>query len=113
MGLHGEEEIWPEHIYEHFKFCGEVKRIIIKIDKVTGERMGFAYVDFGDEVSAQTALSLDQSEFYGRTIKVSKKRSYSNNNNNWNNNNKGGWKGGFKGAKGGGKGGKNDWWNAF
>jgi len=81
--LDGQEEIWPEQLYEHFKLCGEVKRITIKIDKVTGERMGFAYVDFADAMSAETALSLDGSDFCGRHIKVNKKRTYSHNSADW------------------------------
>eukprot|EP00439_Symbiodinium_sp_Y106_P061991 s2686_g9.t1 len=52
-GLEGEDEIWPEQLYEHFKECGEVKRVCIKIDKASGERLGHAYVDFAEESQAE------------------------------------------------------------
>lgn len=95
--LDGQDEIWPEQLHEHFRLCGEVKRITIKIDKVTGDRMGFAYVDFGDATSAETALSLDGSDFRGRQIKVNKKRAYQPRDD-WG---KGGGKGGKYGGGGG------------
>eukprot|EP00435_Cladocopium_sp_Y103_P038417 s791_g10.t1 len=52
-GLDGEDEMYPEQLYEHFKECGEVKRVCIKIDKFSGERLGHAYVDFADESQAE------------------------------------------------------------
>merc|ERR1719356_1879791 len=67
-------ECIPEEIYEHFKLCGEVKRITIKINRETGERMGFAYVDFADPQNAEDAMVLDGSDFKGQAIKVNKKR---------------------------------------
>lgn len=36
-----------------------------------GKSKGFAYVDFETEESAKAALSLDQTELKGRTLKVS------------------------------------------
>lgn len=74
-GLDGEDEMYPEQLYEHFKECGEVKRVCIKIDKFSGERLGHAYVDFADESQAEIAKALDGSEFLGRNIKVDKKKS--------------------------------------
>lgn len=73
-GLEGTDEIWPEMLANHFMSCGEVKRVIIKVNRETGERMGFSYVDFADQASAEAALALDGSDFAGRTIKVNKKR---------------------------------------
>ncbi|CAE8638686.1 unnamed protein product, partial [Polarella glacialis] len=67
--LEGEDDIWPEQIVEHFKDSGNVKRVIIKIDRGTGERLGYAYVDFDMEASAEVACSLDGSTFLGRQIK--------------------------------------------
>ncbi|CAJ1406351.1 unnamed protein product [Effrenium voratum] len=56
-GLEGEDEMYPEQLYEHFKECGEVKRVCIKIDKMSGERLGHAYVDFAEESQAEADRS--------------------------------------------------------
>jgi len=88
----GEEEIWPEQLAEHFKVCGDIRRVTIKIDKATGDRMGFAYIDFAEEAAAQTALTLDGSMFGTRAIRVNKKRPSE------------------FGKKGKGKGKGKDWW---
>eukprot|EP00930_Biecheleria_cincta_P034164 TRINITY_DN23625_c0_g1_i1.p1 TRINITY_DN23625_c0_g1~~TRINITY_DN23625_c0_g1_i1.p1 ORF type:complete len:210 (+),score=33.24 TRINITY_DN23625_c0_g1_i1:28-630(+) len=74
LELPGAEEIWPEQIADHFNQAGEVKRVTIKVDRTTGDRLGFGYVDFQDETSAEVALGLDGSELMGRTLKVDKKR---------------------------------------
>merc|ERR1712039_375168 len=100
--------IWPEEMFEHFKFCGEVKRITIKVDKQTGIRTGYAYVDFADALSAEAALTLDNSEFFGRILKVSKKRPKQYNNDFGKNGGKGGKNGGGKGWNNWG-GGWNNW----
>mmetsp|Transcript_60347 Transcript_60347/g.141027 ORF Transcript_60347/g.141027 Transcript_60347/m.141027 type:complete len:179 (-) Transcript_60347:73-609(-) len=110
-GLEGEDEIWPEQLYEHFKECGEVKRVCIKIDKASGERLGHAYVDFAEESQAEIAKALDGSEFCGRTIKVDKKKSMKGKGDE----NGKGWGGmwGMMGKKGGkdmGKGWWGGWW---
>jgi len=70
----GEDEIWPEQLKQHFKACGEIWRITIKIDKVTGLRLGHGYIDFADEVGATTALSMDGSPFGARVLRVNRKR---------------------------------------
>jgi polyadenylate-binding protein 2 len=35
-----------EELKEHFKECGEIKRITIPVDKTTGRAKGFAYIEF-------------------------------------------------------------------
>eukprot|EP00441_Pelagodinium_beii_P033590 CAMPEP_0197631396 /NCGR_PEP_ID=MMETSP1338-20131121/8567_1 /TAXON_ID=43686 ORGANISM="Pelagodinium beii, Strain RCC1491" /NCGR_SAMPLE_ID=MMETSP1338 /ASSEMBLY_ACC=CAM_ASM_000754 /LENGTH=144 /DNA_ID=CAMNT_0043202825 /DNA_START=35 /DNA_END=466 /DNA_ORIENTATION=+ len=74
--LEGDDEMWPEQLMEHFKGCGEVKRVIIKIDRMSGERLGHAYIDFADDMMAEVAVALDGTEFNGRNIKVDKKRKF-------------------------------------
>lgn len=89
----------PEEIQEHFKSCGQIKRITILVDRYTGSPKGFAYIEFGDEQSVLNALLLNDSLFRARQLKVVQKRT--------NIPNKGKDKGakGFKGAmKGKGKG---------
>merc|ERR1711957_953734 len=68
------EDCTPEELYEHFQLCGEVKRITIKVNRETGARMGFAYIDFEVATSAEDAQVLDGSTFKGQPIKVNKKR---------------------------------------
>eukprot|EP00434_Breviolum_minutum_P018850 symbB.v1.2.016627.t1/scaffold1241.1/size129723/2 len=63
-GLEGEDEMYPEQLYEHFKECGEVKRVCIKIDKFSGERLGHAYVDFADESQAEVSLGNSGKKIY-------------------------------------------------
>jgi len=86
-----DDEATPEEIYENFVICGEVQRITIKVDRYTGARLGFAYIDFADEPSVLNALSLDGSQFREAQIKVSRKRKHVPN---------GPWGKGFKGGGG-------------
>jgi len=113
-----DDEVMPEDIHDNFLVCGEVKRITIKVDKMTGARMGFAYIDFATEEGQQNAMALDGSDFRGQTLKVSKKRGFTQENTgkgggscNWG---AGNWSGKNKGGFGkgccGGKGGYGPWW---
>lgn len=72
--LEGDDDLEPEDLLAHFQYCGEVKKITIKIDRATGARVGHACIDFATDHAADTAVELDGSEFAGRTIRVSKKR---------------------------------------
>ena len=47
-------------------------RVTILCNKFDGHPKGFAYVEFADKDSVQTAMALDESLFRGRQIKVSK-----------------------------------------
>lgn len=58
----------------HFHGCGSIQRVTILCDKFTGQPKGFAYIEFTDKDSVQTALALDDSLFKGRQIKVFGKR---------------------------------------
>ncbi|CAB1339511.1 unnamed protein product [Coregonus sp. 'balchen'] len=58
----------------HFNGCGPVNRVTILCDKFSGHPKGFAYIEFHDRDSVQTAMSLDETVFRDRVIKVLPKR---------------------------------------
>ncbi|KAJ3019271.1 UNVERIFIED_CONTAM: cytoplasmic RNA-binding protein [Siphonaria sp. JEL0065] len=64
----------PEELQSHFQSCGTINRITILCDKFTGHPKGFAYVEFADAANVETAVSLNESLFKGRLIKVTPKR---------------------------------------
>ncbi|XP_012860338.1 polyadenylate-binding protein 2-like [Echinops telfairi] len=63
-----------EELKAHFYFCGSINRVTILRDKFNGRPKGFAYIEFSDMESARASLSLDDSLFRGRLIKVNPKR---------------------------------------
>lgn len=63
-----------QELEAHFHGCGSINRVTILCDKFSGHPKGFAYVEFGDKDSVQTAMALDDSLFKGRQIKVVSKR---------------------------------------
>ncbi|RWS27287.1 polyadenylate-binding protein 2-like protein [Leptotrombidium deliense] len=63
-----------DDLERHFHGCGSVNRVTILCDKFTGHPKGFAYIEFADKESVQTATALDESLFKGRQIKVNAKR---------------------------------------
>ncbi|KAJ3143231.1 cytoplasmic RNA-binding protein, partial [Irineochytrium annulatum] len=87
----------PEEIQSHFQACGVINRVTILCDKWTGFPKGFAYVEFADPAMVGNALSLNDSLFKGRLIKVTPKRT------NIPTFMRGGYRGG--GGRGGGRGG--------
>ena len=62
-----------EELEQHFHGCGSVNRVTILCNKYDGSPKGFAYIEFADKDSVQTAMALDESLFRGRQIKVSAK----------------------------------------
>lgn len=77
----------PEEIQGHFQACGTINRVTILCDKFTGHPKGcvsslfeeihsshafrsFAYVEFAEPEHIETALTMDNSLFRGRLIKV-------------------------------------------
>ena len=60
-----------EELEQHFHGCGSINRVTILCNKYDGQPKGFAYVEFCDKDSVQTARALDESLFRGRQIKVS------------------------------------------
>ncbi|XP_043244106.1 polyadenylate-binding protein 2-like isoform X2 [Amphibalanus amphitrite] len=63
-----------EELEQHFHGCGSVNRVTILCNKFDGSPKGFAYIEFADKDSVQTAMALDESLFRGRQIKVMPKR---------------------------------------
>ncbi|XP_076256902.1 polyadenylate-binding protein 2-B-like [Rhynchophorus ferrugineus] len=59
---------------KHFYGCGSINRVAILCNKFDGHPKGFAYVEFADRGSAQTAMAMDGTLFRGRSIKVMAKR---------------------------------------
>jgi polyadenylate-binding protein 2 len=95
-----------EELEQHFHGCGSVNRVTILCNKFDGHPKGFAYVEFADPESVNTAMAMDESLFRGRLIKVMPKRT----------NRPGmtergfgrgraGFRGGFRGGRGGFRGG--------
>jgi len=68
-------EISQEDLVEVFKDYGEVKRVHVPVDKETGRKRGFAFVEMvskGQETAAIEAL--DGADWMGRSIKVNQAR---------------------------------------
>jgi len=63
-----------EHLQELFAACGSLERVTIMCDKWTGQPKGFAYIQFNSSEGVENAVLLDGSEFKGRIIKVTPKR---------------------------------------
>ncbi|CEM11203.1 unnamed protein product [Vitrella brassicaformis CCMP3155] len=63
-----------EELQEHFKSIGPINRVTILVDKYTGHPKGFAYIEFMDVESAENALTLNETSFRQRAIKVVPKR---------------------------------------
>ena len=61
-----------EELEQHFHGCGSINRVTILCNKFDGNPKGFAYVEFTDKDSVDTAMALDDSLFRGRQIKVLK-----------------------------------------
>ena len=58
-----------------FAEYGEVTRISLPIDRETGRKRGFAFVDMADEAKEDKAISeLDGAEWLGRELRVNKAR---------------------------------------
>jgi len=64
----------PDELKKLFAQCGVVERITILCDKWTGQPKGFAYVQFSKSEDIENAILLQGTEFKGRVIKVSQKR---------------------------------------
>ncbi|BGP13652.1 hypothetical protein JCM10213_001331 [Rhodosporidiobolus nylandii] len=89
----------PEELQQHFSSCGTINRVTILFDKYTGPK-GYAYVEFADPSLVQNAVLLDQTQFRGRLLKVSPKRT-----NVPGMNARGGGRGAGRGGRGGYRGG--------
>ncbi|XP_022194466.1 polyadenylate-binding protein 2 [Nilaparvata lugens] len=63
-----------EELEQHFHGIGAINRVTILCNKFDGHPKGFAYIEFADRDSVQTAMTMDESLFRGRQIKVNPKR---------------------------------------
>ncbi|MFM7471980.1 MAG: RNA-binding protein [Nodosilinea sp. LVE1205-7] len=64
-----------DDIRDVFAEYGEVVRVSLPIDRETGRKRGFAFVEMGSEQSEDKAVSeLDGAEWLGRELKVNKAR---------------------------------------
>jgi len=62
-------EASPQHVTEHFQNC-KVTKVRIHTDKDTGQPKGYAHVHVEDEESMDAAIEYNQTELFGRRIKV-------------------------------------------
>ncbi|MEM0978969.1 MAG: RNA-binding protein [Cyanobacteria bacterium P01_H01_bin.58] len=64
-----------DDLREVFAEYGEVRRISLPIDRETGRKRGFAFVEMAEEAHEDTAISeLDGAEWLGRELRVNKAR---------------------------------------
>jgi RNA recognition motif-containing protein len=71
-----------DDIKDVFAEYGEVTRISLPIDRETGRKRGFAFVDMADEAKEDAAIAeLDGAEWLGRELRVNKARPRNNNSN--------------------------------
>jgi cold-inducible RNA-binding protein len=64
-----------EEIRAHFASAGNVGSVFIPLDRETGRKRGFAFVEFGDGQSAQEAIRLFNNQpFKGRALAVNEAR---------------------------------------
>jgi RNA recognition motif-containing protein len=69
-----------DDIKDVFAEYGEVTRISLPIDRETGRKRGFAFVDMADEAKEDAAIAeLDGAEWLGRELRVNKARPRTNN----------------------------------
>lgn len=57
-----------------FEACGSVVRTTILKDKFSGQPKGFAYIEFASPSAIANAMILNETEFKGRTLKITPKR---------------------------------------
>ncbi|GER45195.1 RNA recognition motif-containing family protein [Striga asiatica] len=64
-----------DSLSRHFNKFGEVLKVIILTDPVTGQPKGSAYIEFMRKEAAELALSLDGTSFMSRLLKIVRKNS--------------------------------------
>eukprot|EP01018_Ginkgo_biloba_P033105 Gb_00579 [translate_table: standard] len=62
-----------ETLSKHFNRCGDVVKVIILTDAATGQPKGSAYVEFARKETAEMALTLNETSFMSRMLKVVRK----------------------------------------
>ncbi len=62
-----------EDVREVFGEYGSVKRVSLPMDRETGKKRGFAFVDLDTDAQEDAAIAqLDSAEWLGRVLKVNK-----------------------------------------
>lgn len=56
---------------DHFNSFGEITDLVIIKDRDTGRSKGFGFITFGEQSSAQEALSMHEKDIEGKKIVVS------------------------------------------
>ena len=68
-------DISQDDLVEVFTDYGKVQRVHIPVDKETGRKRGFAFVEMESKAQETTAIeALDGAEWMGRSIKVNQAR---------------------------------------
>ncbi|GBD53812.1 RNA-binding protein [Microcystis aeruginosa NIES-298] len=68
-------DISQDDLTDVFKEYGNVQRVHIPVDKETGRKRGFAFVEMENKAQETTAIeALDGAEWMGRSIKVNQAR---------------------------------------
>jgi len=68
-------EATEEEIREHFSTAGSVLNVFMPLDRETGRKRGFAFVEYGDNAQAQEAIRLfNNQNFKGRPLAVNEAR---------------------------------------
>jgi len=57
-----------------FQDCGQIERVDIIKDKMSGRSKGFAFVEMATSEEAEKALELNGKEFLGRNLNISEAR---------------------------------------
>src|SRR5215475_4538468 len=64
-----------DEIRNHFSSAGNVLNVFVPVDRETGRKRGFAFVEFNDAATAQEAIRLFNSQpFKGRPLAVNEAR---------------------------------------
>lgn len=68
-------EVSTEELTAIFAEYGTVKKVHLPVDRETGRKRGFGFVDMSSDAEEEAAISeLDGAEWMGRQIKVNKAR---------------------------------------
>ena len=68
-------EATEEEIREHFAVAGDVLNVFMPLDRETGRKRGFAFVEYGNNEQAQEAIRLfNNQNFKGRPLAVNEAR---------------------------------------
>lgn len=64
-----------DDLKEVFAEYGDIKRVVLPMDRETGRMRGFAFVEMAEDAQEDTAISeLDGAEWMGRQLRVNKAR---------------------------------------